>query len=113
MEPEIISCLNNIIDNITIIEENIQGIGFYDYRTDRKRQISVVKSLAAITENCEKLPQDFKEKYAEIDWSFFDKVKKIISYSEYGISEKEVWDASKTLLLKYQKNFDKILKKEK
>ena len=54
MDENIIKSLDIIVDSISVIEENLAGMGFRDYRIDRKRMITVVESFGVILSEIDK-----------------------------------------------------------
>lgn len=107
MEKEMVVFLNDVVDAISTIEENLQGIGFSDFRTDRKRLISVVNSFESIFDSVNKLPSSTKEIYPEIPWEEFYEFQTKLSPKEYGIDEEIVWSVAKNKLTRLKKIINK------
>ncbi len=107
MDNRILQYLEKVVDSISIIEENLAGLGFQDYKTDRKRMITVVNHFETIIEALHQIPQQVKDEHSEIDWSFLDNFRERISDPHNGINEAEVWEISKMTLLKLKKAINK------
>jgi uncharacterized protein with HEPN domain len=95
--------LDEIFDSITIIEETLQGIGYDDYRTDRKKMITVVNNLENIIYLISKIPLEFKEVNPGVPWDEVDAFNSKILHGPSGIDEKEVWDIAKIKLFRLNK----------
>lgn len=103
MDDRILNFLDTVVDSISLIEENLAGIGFQDYKTDRKRMITVVNYFETILEALHEIPKEVREAHPEIDWTSFDGIREKIIHPEMGINEEEVWRIAKMKLMKLKK----------
>jgi uncharacterized protein with HEPN domain len=95
--------IDDIKDLISEIEETLQGIGFNDYRSDRRRMIFVVRRLETILNNLELLDEDFREKHKDIPWDEVADYRSKILGNSFEINEQEVWTIAKIKLMKLKK----------
>ncbi len=108
MEKQIKETIIDILDSISVIEESIQGIGFEDYRTDRKRMIQVVGHFGTIIEKAAMLPESFRDQYPDIPWVDINNLVNRFIRSDFGIDEQVVWKAAKIELRHLRKLFDDV-----
>jgi uncharacterized protein with HEPN domain len=103
MDDHVLKFLDKVVDSISMIEENLAGIGYQDYKTDRKRMITVVHHFETIMEALQKIPEDVKQSYPHIDWKSFEGFREKITDPHNGINEEEVWYIAKMKLQKLKK----------
>ena len=103
MTNEIKENLNQILDSISTIEESIQGIGFDDYHTDRRRKILAVECFENIISLMHNIPEDFKANSTDIEWAEIAGLRKLFVNHEFGINEHEIWNASKKTIRRLKK----------
>jgi len=60
--------LNDILEAIGRIEQYIKGLSLDDFSKDQKTIDAVARNLEIIGEASNRLPDEFKEKYWEIEW---------------------------------------------
>jgi uncharacterized protein with HEPN domain len=100
--------LDDIKDKINEIEECLQGIGFADFHSSRRRMIFVVHRLESILISMESFDEDFRGKYTELPWDEVMQYRKLILKGNSEIDEKEVWNISKIKLVRLKKILDSI-----
>jgi uncharacterized protein with HEPN domain len=103
MDNHVLRFLDTVVDSISIIEEHLAGIGYQDYKTDRRKMIIVVENFETILEALHSIPQDIKDAHPDIDWESFDGFRARISDPNHGINEEEVWSIAKMKLTKLKK----------
>ena len=108
MEEIIRRSLDEMLDSISEIEQNIQGVAFDDYRNDRKRKITIANNFETIFEALERIPYDFKIKYQQVPWTELEDLRQKIAGSGYGIDERQLWDAAKNNLMKAKKALSEL-----
>lgn len=111
MAFNILDTLNSIRDSISSIEESLMGIGFNDFRTDRKRIIDTVQNFEIIIDQVRELPDSFQNENNEIAWDEIESFFANIVHGELGIDEKEVWNVAKHKLRTLRKSIDNIIDK--
>ncbi len=65
---EPILLIEDIIDSGNNILEYTTNLSFDDFTKDSKTIDAVIRNFEIIGEAANRLPEDFKEKYSEIDW---------------------------------------------
>lgn len=106
MNEAIFNPLSDILDAITEIQESLQGLGFHDYRSNRKIKIQTVTSLGHIIEAAESIPNHLKKEYPEFPWDYIHKFISLIVGDNMGIDEDTIWKIVKIEL----KHLEKLIK---
>lgn len=106
LPADIREILTEAADSISVIQETLQGIGFNDYRTDRKKMITVVNSLATLIEMIEKLPEEFKNSNNDIEWKNIEDMRSVLNPDGYGVDEAAVWKEAKQRITKFKKSIN-------
>ncbi len=109
--------IKDIIDAITKIEEFIEGMDFADFIQDDKTASAVVRKLEIIGEAVKQLPNEVRERFAEIPWSAMAKTRDKIIHFYHGVDYEIIWKIIKkelpTLKPSLQKIYDKLVEEEK
>ena len=100
MNTEITEKIDTILDQISNIEENLQGLGFEDYRNDRRKKIAVVQSFETIIEYVNSFTEDEKKQVPSVDWEVFLTLRSKFLNAEIGLNDEQVWKAAKNQLKK-------------
>ena len=109
MKEENIKLLHNILDAISVIEETLQGIGFNDFRTDRRKIITTVENFEIIIHSIKNLPESSKVEDAGIILKEIDESWTQMIIDEYVINEEEIWNTAKRKLNKLRKVISEFL----
>lgn len=98
--------LYHIIDLISMIQDDVQGIGFDDFKNNRKLKISTTNLLTQIVEIFNEFPVDFKSANPAICWDSFSKIKEFILDDQFGIKNENIWMAVKQNIKVILKNLN-------
>jgi uncharacterized protein with HEPN domain len=90
--------LLDILDAIDRITSYVEGMDYDDFLADRKTQDAVTRNIEIIGEAARALPEDFKERHAEIPWSEIVAMRNVIVHQYFGILPEVVWDVVKNEL---------------
>jgi uncharacterized protein with HEPN domain len=101
--------LYEILDLISGIEENLQGLGYEDFRNDRSVKIKVVQSFEGIFSIIKKVSEQDKENLTKINWKLLEDIEKKLFSGSYGIDDETVWKAAKYDLRKQVKFLDEAI----
>ena len=95
--------LFEILDLISGIEENLQGLGFEDFKNDRKVKIFVVQRFESIFSIINNISESDLFLLPDINWELFKDMERKLFENPYGIDDETVWKAAKYDLRKLQK----------
>ncbi len=77
--------LNDICKSIDRIEQYIKNLSFDDFSDDQKSVDAVARNLEIIGEAANRLPDELKEKYSEIEWYKVVGLRHRIIHEYFGI----------------------------
>ena len=83
--------LNDIRQAIDRIEQYIKNLSFDAFSDDQKSVDAVVRNLEIIGEATSRLPDEFKEKYSEIEWYKVVGLRHRIVHEYFGIDLEIIW----------------------
>ena len=83
--------LNDICQAIDRIEQYIKKLSFDAFSDDQKSVDAVVRNLEIIGEAANRLPDEFKEKYSEMEWHKVVGLRHRIVHEYFGIDLEIIW----------------------
>jgi uncharacterized protein with HEPN domain len=83
--------LDDILQAIGRIEQYIKGLSYDAFSKDQKSIDAVVRNLEIIGEAANRLPDEFKEKYSEIEWYKVVGLRHRIVHEYFGIDLEIIW----------------------
>lgn len=92
--------VQDIIDSAEKILEYTQNLSFEEFTKDSKTIDAVIRNFEIIGEAATRLPQDFKDKHAIIDWHRIRGFRNRIVHDYFGIDYGIVWDIKEKFLPK-------------
>ena len=90
MRPETLY-LADIIEAAEAIAEFVQGLDELDFTQDAKTQSAVIQKLIIIGEAAARLPQDFKDRYPQIEWRDVIAFRNILVHAYFSINLTIIW----------------------
>jgi len=90
--------VQDILDAIDRIASYVAGLDYEHFLTDRKTQDAVTRNIEIIGEAARVLPEDFKERHADVPWSEIVAMRNVIVHQYFGILPEVVWDVVKNEL---------------
>ena len=104
--------LRHILDEIEYIEGAIRGIEKADFLGDETLKRSFVRSIEIIGEAAKKLPPDFKDKYANIEWKKIAGMRDRLIHDYFGVDYHIVWDVVANKLPSLKQSLAQIIEAE-
>jgi len=83
--------LSDICQAIDRIEQYIEKLSFEAFSKDQKSVDAVVRNLEIIGEAANRLPDEFKGKYSEIEWHKVVGLRHRIVHGYFGIDLEIIW----------------------
>ena len=87
--------VEDILESIELIESYVHDMELSDFTKDRKTIDAVVRNFEIIGEASKFIPENVKNKHAEIDWKGIIGLRNRIAHEYFGISVSIVWDIIK------------------
>lgn len=104
--------LNDICQAIDRIEQYIENLSFDAFSKDQKSVDAVVRNLEIIGEAANRLPDEFKEKYSEIEWYKVVGLRHRIVHEYFGIDLEIIWQILHKDLPELKQKIEEIMKGE-
>ncbi|MDR2971171.1 MAG: DUF86 domain-containing protein [Bacteroidales bacterium] len=95
--PELL--IEDIIDSANKILSYTDNLSFEEFKSDAKTVDAVIRNFEIIGEVANRLPDDFKEKFPDIDWYRIRGFRNRIVHDYFGIDYSIVWQIKETFLL--------------
>ncbi len=103
--------LTDIIESIKKIYNYTEGYTLEKFLKDDKTLDAVVRNFEIIGEAANRLPEDIKEEYLEVDWSRIKGFRNRIVHDYMGIDYEIVWTIISSDLKELETRIEEILGK--
>ena len=87
--------LQDILDSINDIENFVRGMGFEEFKRDRKTINAVVRSIEVIGEASKKIPRSLKAKYRGVPWREMAGIRDKLIHEYFGVDVDILWKTAK------------------
>jgi uncharacterized protein with HEPN domain len=95
-EPKLL--VGDILDSAHKIVDYTAGQSFEDFTKDTKTVDAVIRNFEIIGEAANRLPEEFKDRFPEIDWQRIRGFRNRIVHDYFGIDYSIVWTIKETFL---------------
>ena len=95
---EPILLVEDIIDSGKKILQYTSNFSFEEFTKDSKTIDAVIRNFEIIGEAANRLPDDFKEKYPDVDWHRIRGFRNRIVHDYFGIDFSIVWEIKNSFL---------------
>ncbi|MEO8823548.1 MAG: DUF86 domain-containing protein [Ginsengibacter sp.] len=90
--------VEDIIDSADKILDYTRNFSFEQFTRDSKTIDAVIRNFEIIGEAANRLPEDFKDKYPNIDWHRIRGFRNRIVHDYFGVDFSIVWEIIETFL---------------
>lgn len=90
--------IEDMLESATKILDYTQNLSFEEFTQDSKTIDAVIRNFEIIGEAANRLPEDFKNKYPEIDWYRIRGFRNRIVHDYFGIDYGIVWEIRESFL---------------
>lgn len=108
-----IARLEHILDAIGEIESFTSGLELENFLNNSLYQSAIVRQIEIIGEAANRLTDELKEKYEDIEWKGIAGFRNILVHEYYEVDYILVWDIIKIKLPELKQSITKILKEMK
>ena len=84
--------LDDILQAIAFIREYIKDMDYKAFAADRKTQDAVIRNLEVIGEAARTIPDEVRDKTAEMEWYKIIALRNILIHEYFGVNLKIIWD---------------------
>jgi uncharacterized protein with HEPN domain len=95
-EPKLL--ISDILESAHKILDYTVGQSFEDFKSDSKTVDAVIRNFEIIGEAANRLPEEFKDSFPEIDWHRIRGFRNRIVHDYFGIDYSIVWLIKETFL---------------
>ncbi len=110
MKREIGLFIQDILENIIDIESFSKGLSKEKIIEDKLKQKAIIRSLEIIGGAVKNIPNSFRKKYPNVEWSKIAGMRDIIIHGYFRVDLDSVWNVIKRDLPKLKKQIEKIKK---
>jgi uncharacterized protein with HEPN domain len=103
--------VKDILNGIDKIEDSIKGRSLEEFARSAKMQDTIVCRLKIIGEDARQIPNDFKEKNAEVPWYRITEIMNQLAYQSIGFKPVDIWVVVKKDLPLLREKILKIYRK--
>jgi len=104
--------LRHILDETKYLVKQTEGLSRDEFIQNETFKRAVVRSIEVIGEAVKNVPDDFKQKYANIDWKLIAGMRDKLIHHYFGIDYDIVWDVVINEIPVLQKEVKRILQNE-
>ncbi len=90
--------VGDILDSASRIIIYTEGLTFEDFSKDSKTVDAVIRNFEIIGEAANRLPEEFRDRYPDIDWRRIRGFRNRIVHDYFGIDYSIVWLIKETFL---------------
>jgi len=102
--------LEDVLEAISRIEEYTASMSLDDLAGNRLVVDGVVRNLEVIGEACRALPEEIRERYADVEWRKITGLRNILIHNYFGIDLEIIYDLIKNNLPDLKKRVLEILR---
>jgi uncharacterized protein with HEPN domain len=106
------SFLADIVYNGDLISRFVAGVTGVEFFQDDMRKMAVEKGIERIGEAMKNISKDLKQKYPDVDWSGFPRMRDRTTHGYWSVDYSLVWDTAKQEIPILREQIAKILTQE-
>ncbi|MBI5248974.1 MAG: DUF86 domain-containing protein [Desulfomonile tiedjei] len=85
--------LDDILESCRKIRQFTQDMSFQEFERDVKTQDAVIRNFEVIGEAANRLPEDVKSLYPDVEWAKIIGFRNILIHEYFGVKLETVWTA--------------------
>ncbi len=110
MKKEALIFIEHMLESIEKIEKYTKKLTKEKLIKDTKVQDAIIRRIEILGEAVKNLPDDFRNKHPEVEWSEVVRTRDKIIHHYFGVDLDIIWDIIKKDLPKLKKQIKEILK---
>lgn len=110
MKKDVTVFLLHILESIERIQDFTKNVSKEKFFKDVKLQDAVIRRIEIIGEAAKNIPQDFRQKHADIPWNEMAKTRDKLIHGYFGVDLELTWNIVKTDLPKLKEKIGSLIK---
>ncbi len=102
--------LLHIIDSIEEIKQYTLDAIFKDFEDQSMMKNACIRQLEIIGEACNRISEETRKNYSQIDWSQIIGLRNILIHQYFGVDDKVIWDIIKLDIIELEGKIKLIVK---
>jgi len=102
--------IDDILESIAKIRLYVEGTSFEWFCSDPRTIDAINRNLGIIGEAANRIPEDIKNKYSDIEWSRIIGLRNIIIHDYSSVDREIIWDIIQNKLFLLEMQVKEILK---
>ncbi|MEK6935760.1 MAG: HepT-like ribonuclease domain-containing protein [Nanoarchaeota archaeon] len=104
--------MHYVLDVLRDIENSMKNISKDNFEKDTDKRDANIRRLGIMSEAIKNISEDLKNKYKNIEWQKFIRIKELLINHYFGVDTNSIWRFIKEDLPKLKLNIGEILEKE-
>jgi len=104
--------LRHILAEANYLVEHSRGLDLAAFRADETLQRAFVRSLEVIGEAAKKVPNEWRRRYAQVDWRAMAGMRDRLIHGYFGVDHELVWEVVTTRVPQLKRDMEDILRRE-
>jgi uncharacterized protein with HEPN domain len=105
--------IEDILTCIEKIERYTHNVSFEEFCGNDMAVDAVIRNFEIIGEAVKKIPEEIKNKYANVEWKEAAGFRDVLIHDYFGIDIEAVWDTVRNNIPPFKKEILKVLESEK
>ena len=100
--------IDDILENIDLILDSVNGTGEKDFKSNRLVIDATIRRLEIIGEAVKNIPEEIKNSTPKIPWKKIAGMRDILTHSYFGVNAERIWGVIKSDLPDLKDNIKKL-----
>lgn len=109
MKRDYYDYVEDILNSINETEEFVEGLGFDEFKGNKKTVNAVIRSLEVIGEAAKKIPEGLRKRFGDVPWNRMAGMRDKLIHEYHGVDLEIVWAVLKEELPPLKPKIEKIL----
>lgn len=92
MSRDITDYLNDILDNIAIAQQFVEGLTFEQFDDDPRTTYAAIRAVEVIGEATKSIPDDIRDQYPQVPWRSIVGMRDKMIHQYFGVNNSVLWE---------------------